>query len=265
MPIKKTSRRRVRSPQRRGYGWIPDRPDQRDFLYSAPPAFLQALPAKVDLRPQCLAVYDQGRLGSCTANAVGGAIQFDQMKERLPQIFIPSRLFIYYNERVLENSVDSDAGAMLRDGIKTVARQGVCPETLWPYVISKFKLKPTSACYAEAAKHTALSYQRLVQTLAQMQSCLASGYPFVFGFTVYESFDSAEVARTGHAPLPSAREKVLGGHAVCAVGYDDAARVFFCRNSWGTRWGMRGYFTMPYSYLTSRDLASDFWTIRTVN
>ena len=145
------------------------------------------MPRKVDLRTKCPPVYDQGQLGSCTRNAIGGAIEFDQMKEQLPQIFVPSRLFIYYNERVIESTVDSDSGAMLRDGTKTVAKQGACPEPMWPYLINKFKTKPSAACYTEAAKHTAVSYQRLVQSLTQMQGCLASGYPFVFGFTVYKA------------------------------------------------------------------------------
>jgi C1A family cysteine protease len=247
------------------YGWIPDIPDQRDYLYAAPPAFLRALPPRVDLRPQCPPVYDQGQLGSCTSNAIGGAIEFDQMKEKLPQIFVPSRLFIYYNERVIEGTVNTDAGAMLRDGIKTMAKQGACPEPMWPYLIAKFKTKPSAACYTEAAKHTAVSYQRLVQSLSQMQGCLASGYPFVFGFTVYENFESDTVARTGHAPMPESGEAVLGGHAVCAVGYNTARRWFICRNSWGTSWGMKGYFTIPFAYLTDSDLCADFWTIRVVS
>jgi len=260
-----TSGRDKRYRLKKGKGWIPDIPDQRDFLYAAPMAFLRALPRKVDLRAQCPPIYDQGQLGSCTANAIGGAIEFDQMKERLPQVFIPSRLFIYYNERVIEGSVDSDAGAMIRDGIKTVAKQGACTEPMWPYVVAKFKTKPSTTCYTEAAKHTAVTYQRLVQSLSQMQGCLASGYPFVFGFTVYESFETSEVARTGHAPMPDSSEHVLGGHAVCAVGYNDTRRWFICRNSWGTSWGMRGYFTIPYDYLTSSDLSADFWTIRVVS
>ena len=176
----------------------------------------------------------------------------------------PSRLFIYYNERVIEGTVNTDAGAMLRDGIKTVAKQGACPEPMWPYLIARFKTKPSAACYAEGAKHTAVSYQRLVQSLSQMQGCLASGYPFVFGFTVYESFETNTVARTGHVPMPASGEHVLGGHAVCAVGYDIKRRWFICRNSWGTSWGMRGYFTIPLAYLTDSDLCADFWTIRVV-
>src|SRR5437870_7343136 len=131
------------------YGWIPDIPDQRDFLYAAPPAFLRAMPPKVDLRAQCPPVYDQGQLGSCTANAIGGALQFDQIKQG-EQAFVPSRLFIYYNERVMENSVDDDAGAMIRDGIKSVAKLGAPPEDPdWPYVIKNFKKKPPVKAYTD--------------------------------------------------------------------------------------------------------------------
>lgn len=246
------------------YGWIPDLPDQRDHLYAAPFEVLRALPPSVDLRSQCPPVYDQGQLGSCTANAIGGVIQFDQMKEKLAEIFIPSRLFIYYNERVIEGTVDSDSGAQIRDGIKTVAAQGVCPEDMWPYNIANFTEKPPANCYEVALQHRAVSYSRLARNLTLMKGCLASGYPFTFGFTVYESFESPEVAQTGVVPMPASGEKVLGGHAVDAVGYDDSSQRFIVRNSWGTGWGMNGYFTMPYAYLTQRGLSSDFWTIRIV-
>lgn len=260
----KTARRDQRSVNAR-YGWIPDRPDQRDLLYSAPPLhLLKNLPTKVDLRPHCPPVYDQGQLGSCTANAIAGAIQFDQIIERLPQVFLPSRLFIYYNERAIEGTVNSDSGAMIRDGMKSIAKMGVCPERMWPYKVAKFAAKPPAACYSAAAKHTAVNYLRLVQVQQQLKGCLASGYPFVFGFTVYESFESTTVARTGRAPIPSTNERALGGHAVCAVGYDDSQRSFLCRNSWGPRWGMKGYFTIPYGYVTDHDLAADFWTVRVV-
>ncbi len=244
-------------------GWVPDLPDHRDHLYAAPPRYLVALPKKVDLRKKCPPVYDQGDLGSCTANAIGGAFQFEQLKQKADD-FVPSRLFIYYNERVIEHSVDTDAGAAIRDGIKSVASIGVCPETEWPYVIAKFAVKPPNPCYVHAAKHKVLSYQRLSHTLNQMKGCLASGYPFVFGFTVYESFESDEVAQTGHAPMPGPKEATLGGHAVLSVGYDDASQWFIVRNSWGAKWGMKGYFTLPYQYLMDDNLADDFWTIRLV-
>ncbi|HET8610562.1 MAG TPA: C1 family peptidase [Burkholderiales bacterium] len=244
------------------YGWIPDVPDQRDHLYAAPIARLRAFPPKTDLRRQCPAVYDQGELGSCTGNAIAGAIQFDRRKLKRRPDFIPSRLFIYYNERVIEHTVESDSGAQIRDGIKAVAKLGVCPEPEWPYDIAKFAVKPAAICYQHAKKYRAIGYQRVVQSLTQMKGCLASGYPFVFGFTVYESFESDQVARTGVVPMPAAAEKVLGGHAVLAVGYDDAAQRFIVRNSWGRRWGIAGYFTMPYAYLADDNLAADFWTIR---
>jgi C1A family cysteine protease len=223
-----------------------------------------ALPAKADLRAQCPPVYDQGQLGSCTANAIAGAIQFDRLKQQLTPDFTPSRLFIYYNERAIEHSTASDSGAQIRDGIKSVAKQGDCPETEWPYVIAKFKTKPSAACYADARKYKVVLYQRMAQTLSQLKCCLASGYPFVFGFTVYESFESASVAKTGHATLPRSGDAVIGGHAVAGVGYDDAKQWFIVRNSWGAGWGMKGYFTLPYAYVTDSSLASDFWTIRVV-
>jgi C1A family cysteine protease len=246
------------------YGWIPDLPDQRDFLYAAPMAVLRRLPARVDLRTRCPPVYDQGALGSCTANAIGAAHQFEQLRAAAARAFPPSRLFIYYNERVIENTVREDAGATLRDGMKTVVKQGVCPEKQWPYVVRRFAERPPKPCYDEALNHQVLSYRRLVQTPNQMKGCLADGYPFVFGFTVYESFESAAVARTGIVPLPQSGERALGGHAVMAVGYDDRRRRFIVRNSWGARWGKAGHCFLPYAYLTDADLAADFWTIRLV-
>ncbi|MGC9667719.1 C1 family peptidase [Planosporangium sp. 12N6] len=247
------------------YGWIPDLPDQRDHLYAAPPAVLRALPPSVDLRDQCpKEVYDQGQLGSCTANAIAGAFEFDLLKQKLAD-FMPSRLFIYYNERAREHTTSCDSGAMIRDGIKSVSKQGVCSETSWPYDVSRFAEKPPKACYDEAQGNLATSYQRILPLLSQLKGCLAHGYPFVFGFRVYESFESAEVAKTGVVPMPNSTEEALGGHAVLAVGYDDADARFLVRNSWGPGWGQGGYFTMPYAYLTDRTLSSDFWAVLRVS
>jgi C1A family cysteine protease len=244
------------------YGWIPDLPDQRDHLFTAPAEVARVLPPKVDLRHACPPVYDQGDLGSCTANAIAGVVQFGLLKQRQADVFLPSRLFIYYNERVMEGTEDEDAGAMLRDGIKSVARLGAAHEQLWPYVVERFAMKPTPRVYEDGERHQALLYQRLTHSLPQLKSCLALGFPFVFGFSVYESFESSAVSRTGRVPMPGTSEALLGGHAVAAVGYDDRAGAFVVRNSWGADWGMNGYCTMPYAYLTDPDLSDDFWTIR---
>jgi C1A family cysteine protease len=247
------------------YGWTPDVPDQRDQLFAATQPILAALPPRVDLRAKFPKPYDQGQLGSCTANAIAGALEFNQRKQKQKPTFTPSRLFIYYNERVMEGTVNSDAGAMLRDGIKSAVKQGAPPEKpCWPYDIAKFHEKPPKPVYEEAAKHQAVLYQRVARTLNQMKGCLSAGFPFVFGFSVYESFESQTVASTGVVNMPLPKEQLIGGHAVLAVGYDDSESRFIVRNSWSDKWGLKGYFTMPYTYLLDGNLADDFWTIQLV-
>ncbi|MDB5813344.1 MAG: peptidase [Rhodocyclales bacterium] len=246
------------------FGWVPDLPDHRDHLYAAPARIVAKLPSKVDLRPLCPPVLDQGDLGSCTANAISNAHRFDQMKQKKPSPFTPSRLFIYYNERTMEHTINSDAGAQIRDGIKSIAKQGVCPETQWPYDVTKFAKKPPAAAFTAALKNQALSYRRLTPIGSQLKGCIAEGFPFVFGITVYESFESDKVAKTGKVPLPATKEKCLGGHAILGVGYDDSTQCFTVMNSWGPKWGDKGFFYLPYAYATDPNLASDFWTVQIV-
>ena len=235
----------------------------RDFMLAVEP--LKTLPAKVSLRSQMPPVFDQGQLGSCTANSVGAILEFNELKQKEPGAATPSRLFIYYNERVMEGTVNDDAGAEIRDGIKSVAQVGAPPETVWPYVISKFATKPTATAYQEARKHEALRYARVVQDTTAIQTVLASGFPISFGFTVYSSFET-DVGSNGIVPMPKPQEKVLGGHAVVAVGYKAIrGQLYFeCRNSWGPSWGDHGYFWLPAAYVTSSSLASDFWVIEQV-
>ena len=241
-------------------GWIPDLPDQRDFLYARLRPSGVRLPRAVDLRSSMSPVEDQGQLGSCTANALAGALEFLEIKSGQPLVDL-SRLFIYYNERAIEHTVASDSGAMLRDGIKSLVARGVCSEKKWPYVVANFTRKPPAVCYTEAKKYTLRSYHRIA-SLGEMRACLAEGYPFVFGFAVYEGFETPGVARSGVLNMPRPSERQLGGHAVCAVGYDDKEGRLLVRNSWGSAWGKKGYFTMPYDYAANRDLSDDFWTVR---
>jgi C1A family cysteine protease len=245
------------------YGWNRDMPDARDHFFSVPlDTLAKGLPATTDLRGQCPPVYDQGQLGSCTANAIAGALEFDRKKQNLSD-FVPSRLFIYYNERVMEGTVGSDSGAQIRDGVKSVAKIGAPPENDWPYDIAKFTQQPPAQAYTDAKLDRALHYMRVVHSLQQMQGCLAAGFPFVFGFTVYQSFESQAVAQTGIMPMPAPGEAKLGGHAVMAVGYDNTKRMVTVRNSWSATWGDQGYFYMPYEFIISNN-TSDFWTIRSV-
>lgn len=251
----------------RKLNWKPDLPDFRDFKYDVHRYSVEqqyTLPASVDqtkikFYPAC---YDQGNIGSCTANSIGGNIHFAQGKQNLPQ-YIPSRLFIYYNERAMEGTVSEDAGAFIRSGIKSVAKYGYAPETLWAYNEAAFKKKPPVAAYKNAANHKAISYYRLDnRNITYLKTCLAAGYPFIFGFTMYENFWDAD-KNGGIIPMPSGA--MIGGHAVACVGYDDAKGMFKIRNSWGVASGDgTGHYYMPYAYMTNTDLSDDFWSIRSI-
>ena len=220
-------------------------------------------------------VYDQGQLGSCTGNAIAGAMEYERDRQGLSD-FVPARLFIYYNERALEGTVSSDSGAVIRDGIKVVNKDGVRPESLWPYDIGVFAVKPPKRCYVAAVTDRAVQYLA-IQTLGDLKDAVCSNLAVVFGFTVYESFQSPAVAQTGVMPMPKPGEATVGGHAVMAVGYSDPKGQVIVRNSWGASWGDAGYFYMPYEYMTgtktSSDvspikgakLASDFWAIELVS
>jgi C1A family cysteine protease len=247
------------------YGWKRDLPDKRDHWFENNYLLSVEKPLnKVDLRDKCPQVYNQGELGSCTANALACAIQYDELKQNLLNNQTPSRLFIYYNERDMEGNIDNDTGASLRDGVKSINNVGYCDETQWPYDIEKFKYKPTQDCYDYARKHKALTYKRVQQDETHIKSVLNMGFPVVFGISVYESFESERVAKTGIVPLPENSEIMLGGHAIVLVGYDEEKRLFTFRNSWGEDWGDKGYGYLPYEYVCDNNLASDFWVINKI-
>lgn len=245
-----------------GYGWRPSLPDQRDFRFSAQPAQFD-LPPQLSLRDLCPAVWDQGQLGSCTAHAVGSAYVMEAKKQGVVE-FMPARLFMYYNARSLEGTVKEDSGATLRDAVKAVANWGAPPESMKPYDITKFARKPTKRIYQVGARNQALRYLSIPQDAQQIKIRIAQGFPVIIGFTVYQSFETQAVARTGVVPMPAPNEQVLGGHAVLVVGWDDNKGVWEVRNSWGEGWGDLGYFWMPQQYLTNPNLSGDFWTIEQV-
>lgn len=238
-----------------------DKPDQRDFILKLS-TFATPTVTHVDLRSQCPNVYNQGELGSCVSNGTAFSIQYDQIKYKQLDQFTPSRLFIYYNTRVIENTVNEDSGTTIRDAMKSVSQQGACPETIWPYDITKFTNKPPTNAYTSGLQHLVKTYLRVQLNLNQMKQCLIDGFPFVFGITLYSAFEN--VGSNGIVNLPQSSEQLLGGHCMACVGYDDSKQLFIVRNSWGDTWGDHGYCYIPYNYLCNSNYTYDVWTIRTI-
>jgi len=233
-----------------------DTEDRRDLIFNR---IHLARPKKVDLRASMSPIVDQGQLGSCTANAIVSGLREYLLLQKADATRL-SRLFLYWQERNLEGTINEDSGAMIRDGMKVLNQLGVCPELDFPYDITKFTQTPSSTSEEDAAKYKIATYERVVD-LEALQVSLAHNLPIVIGFTVYDSFESQEVAATGIVPMPDlARERQLGGHAVCAVGYDDEKQWVIVRNSWGTEWGDKGYCYFPYAMFADKELVSDMWT-----
>lgn len=252
----------------KGMGWRPDVPDMRDLILpKASGEIDKALPAMVDLSvdPAMPPIWDQGEIGSCTANASSAAVEFLQRKNKAIWDFMPSRLFVYYNSRLPLGMTNVDSGAYVRDAIKSINIYGVCREDVWVYDEKKFKQKPLASAYKNATLHKALKYLRIPRDINTMKGILASGLPFVFGFSTYQTFMSDEVEKTGILPMPLANEKMTGGHCVLCVGYRDDTQQVIIRNSWGPDWGQKGYFLMPYEYITKSGLADDFWVITDIS
>lgn len=246
----------------RGLGWKRDKVDRRDWHY-LPSIETKDLPGRVDLRDRCPPVYDQLGLNSCSANAVAAAMEFDLIRQKRQRVIFPSRLFLYYNTRAIEHTTRSNVGTSIRDAIKAVASMGDCPESLWPYTEKNVANRPPAKCYKSALKYKAVKYRRIHRSLNDMKACLASGYPFVLGFSAHRRFND-EVRISGTLEMPAKGELLLGSHAVLAVGYSERNQRFLIRNSWGRKFGLRGYFTMPYGYLEKEHLSADFWTVNVV-
>ena len=270
-----------------GMGWLPDYPDFRDYTpehgtikpllkKAKVDTLLKTLPAKADLRPWCSPIEDQGSLGSCTANAGVGVYEYFE-RRAFGRHVDASRLFLYKVTRKLGHWT-GDSGAFLRSTMGALVLFGVPPEEYWPYNIAAFDKEPDAFCYAFAQNFQAISYFRLdppgtaaSALLERIKTNLAAGFPAMFGFTVYNSI--AQAATTGLIPFPTAGEKVAGGHAIVAVGYDDAMKIknaaqgsketkgaLLIRNSWGAGWGSAGYGWLPYEYVL-KELATDWWAM----
>jgi C1A family cysteine protease len=266
------------------FGWIPDLPTLKTQIFVSPFSALEGVPPRIDLRPTMPDVYDQGKIGSCTSNAIAACIQFARKKNGQGPDFVPSRLFIYFNGRAIENTVGSDSGLSIHDAITVVETSGVCPEPDWPYDAveandkgefpkknNRAVLKPPQKIYEnDAFPHRTMVAFAIPQRIEQLQACLAAGFPFAFGFTIYSSFFDANKRPKTYIPVPKPQELPQSGHAVVAVGYDNSRQLIICRNSWNTKDSHgeiqeKGHFYMPYAYITDPDLAADFWTVRSVN
>jgi C1A family cysteine protease len=238
--------------------------------YTLPPSM--NLATKFNL-PQALSDIDQGSLGSCGPNACSYCLAFDEIKQHNVEIFLPSRLFIYYTTRMIEGTVDQDSGVQISDLIKAVNQYGAPDEHHWIYDPTQFTVKPPDNIFTEAKKFKIVKYANIdfsADTTADariqhLKLAIWCNFPFIFGFTVYESFESDTVAKTGMMPMPASGEKVMGGHAVAGVGFDDSKQCFLVKNSWGASWGLNGYFWMPYAYISDSTLVDDFWVIQGVS
>ncbi len=271
---------------KRMYGWKPSLPNHADPKFAPPPHLVTAtLPDTVDLSSPILPApfepcLDQGQLGSCGPNTLTEDLSLIAERNEKIKINLPSRLFIYWCTRVLMKTTNQDSGVDNRTMMKALAQYGWCDDSLWPYHDdpNTFKVQPPQAAFTQAATRKIDAYYSVNQVLATMQSCIASGYPFIFGFTVYASFEGPGPASNGIIPMPGVTEQIAGGHDITACGYTNVnrpgvmpgniwpARTFKMRNHWydapGQPWGDGGYAYIPYEYATNPELSSDFWMIK---
>lgn len=241
------------------YGCRKDSPDSRDWKLSYSLSAPIPLPSKVNLIPKLPPCYNQYNLNSCVGNAVAAALQYLNMSYGNL-----SRLFLYYNGRLLEESHRVDQGMQIRSGVKAAAKYGACREEVWPYALPKVNTQPSDPSYQEAEFHQAINYYSIEQQESSIKRALAEGSPVIFGMVVYSSMESEEARRTGKVRMPKWLDRQQGRHAVLLVGYDDSTKEYIVRNSWGIDWGMKGNFTLPYDYVHYRKYCDDFWVIKEV-
>lgn len=243
------------------YNWVPDKVDPRDLIFRPKIAHVD-VPVNIDLGAVAPPIRDQQQEGSCAGHGIQRGYDITYFKQH-GKFFNPSPQFIYWLERVFEGDPKVDGGAEIRDGIKCLAKTGVCSEILWPYLMTNMYTKPNKIAFAEAAKNKILTYESITG-LAQSNQAIAEGYGVIFGFEVFESFESNKMAKTGIVTMPKKNEKSLGGHCVLKEGKIGKKKMNICANSWGTDWGIKGRFLMPDTYMES-SLCSDFWAIKLVS
>ncbi len=243
------------------YGALPDIPDQRD-IWTAFPKTIKYYQSpdlrKTNLLPD---IFDQGELGSSVAHALLAAYIFSLKKEGIDTEIKLSPQFIYYNQRLIAGTVECDAGASIRDGIKVLERLGVCSEEQYPYDLNYFRDKPTDESYEFAYKHKhQVQYRRVRPLLEDIMKSISIKIPVLMSFTVYDSFQHPDVTRTGIMPIPKLGEKIIGHHCILIVGYDITKKHLLCRNSWGVKYGQGGHLWIPFSFVNSRNV-SDLWIV----
>ena len=219
------------------------------------------LPKSMDLRSKCGDIFDQGDLGSCVSNSTSFCMRF-LFTNFNNEKFVPSRLFIYYNGRIIENEdINEDSGLMVMDGYKSVVKYSACGENNWAYDVTKFAQQPPKQCYAAAKEHKHLKGSSL--TSNGLKACLVAGFPISFGAALFESFMSDTTAQSGIVPIPDENtEERVGGHCMTIVGYDETQTAFLVANSWSDKWGIKGYCWFPYKYMLNENLVTEFWTFR---
>ena len=243
-----------------------DKPDARDYRIPDRAPYLPPLPKFVDLRAECPPVYCQGSIGSCTANATAALLDVVRKKDKLP-FLNPSRLFIYYNCRVLNGDPEADQGCCFRDALSTIYDTGVCSEADWDYDPTLLFKKPTDECYAKATENKFQYYALIDQKETALKHCLDEGYPFLFAINIFWPMNEDHMLfETGILSVPNPNQPkppILCSHALCCVGYDDEKQLFLVRNSFGADWCGNGHFYIPYSFMLDPKCSDGFWTLRT--
>jgi C1A family cysteine protease len=247
----------------RKYGYISDLRDHRDYKL-AKPTVTPILPTSVDLRQGMPEVQDQLSLSACTAFAAAAAFQYELQKDTKHKNEDLSKLFLYFCTRDAENATTSDTGGQIRDAVKCLNKQGICTTDFWQYDETKVFERPGDAAYQDASHFKVGEYIGVNVKLNAIKQVLANGFPIIFGTTIFSSFEGKKVEKNGKVPYPKKEEKMLGGHAMCIVGYDDVKRIFIVQNSWGVVWGDEGYCYMPYKYVANPALSDDFWFIKSI-